>query len=121
MLNKLSKKMSGVVVLGMATLFSCTISSVEPTSTETSTAVAFEHATMKPFFDTYCSSCHASGKSNYRDWLYDASNYTTSIKANIATLHNQVYVRKSMPENTTLSTAQLAAFKAWYDAGYAAK
>jgi mono/diheme cytochrome c family protein len=122
MFNSLCKKMIAVALLGMTTFVSCTTSTVEPTTTDTSTTkVAFEHATMKPFFDTYCASCHASGKSNYKDWLYDATDYATSIKGHISTIYTEVYVRKTMPENTTLTTAQLAAFKAWYDAGYAAK
>lgn len=97
----------------------CSTSSVEPTST--TNAVAFEHATMKPFFDTYCASCHASGKSNYKDWPYVPSDYNSSIKGHISTIYNEVYVRKTMPEGTKLTTTELAAFKAWYDAGYPAK
>ncbi|MFN8355158.1 MAG: hypothetical protein U0Y10_11960 [Spirosomataceae bacterium] len=107
------------VVMGL-TVSSCSNSS-DPTPASTETAVAFEHATMKPWFDTYCASCHASGKSNYRDWLYDPTNYTSSIKGNIAKIYSEVYVLKSMPEGTKLSSADLATFKTWYDAGYAAK
>ncbi|MFN8347778.1 MAG: hypothetical protein U0X91_22425 [Spirosomataceae bacterium] len=119
MFNSLCKTFITVAFLGLVTLFSCTTSSVAPAE-DTTTKVAFSNASMKPFFDTYCTECHASGKSNYKDWLYDPTNYTTSIKASITTIYNEVYVRKTMPENTTLTAAQLAAFKAWYDAGYPA-
>lgn len=102
---------------------SCSTSTDETvTPDDTSTAtIAFEHATMKPLFDKYCASCHASGKSDSRDWLYNPANYTSSIKASIGTLYKEVYTRKSMPEGATLAAAELSAFKAWYDAGYPAK
>jgi|GEM_PF-1057486 len=111
----------GVALVGVCLLPACSTSSVDPTDTSTTTKVAFEHATAKPIFDTYCASCHASGKSNYRDWLYDPADYTTTIKGKISTIYSEVYVKKTMPEGTKLSATELAAFKAWYDAGYPAK
>ncbi|HAK80398.1 MAG TPA: hypothetical protein DCM71_26735 [Runella sp.] len=110
-----------VALVGVSLLSACSTSSVDPATDTTTTKVAFEHATAKPIFDTYCASCHASGKSNYRDWLYDPADYTTTIKGKISTIYNEVYVKKSMPEGTSMTAAQLAAFKAWYDAGYPAK
>lgn len=121
-MNRLSRQMLVCLSLvGVSLLPACSTSSVDPTDTSTTTKVAFEHATAKPIFDTYCASCHASGKSNYRDWLYDPTDYTTTIKGKISTIYNEVYVKKSMPEGTKLSTTELAVFKAWYDAGYPAK
>jgi hypothetical protein len=90
------------------------------TVTVVSTTVALTNATMKPWFDTYCASCHASGKVNQNDWLYNPANYTTSIKGSISKIYSEVYTKKSMPEGTKLTAAELAAFKAWYDSGYPA-
>lgn len=95
-------------------------SSTNFTVTTASTTTAFTNATIKPMFDTYCASCHASGKSNQKDWLYNPADYTVSIKGYITKLYSEVYTKKTMPEGTKLSTAELTAFKAWYDAGYPA-
>jgi len=81
--------------------------------------VPFEHATMKPFFDSKCASCHAPGASSASSWKYDASDYST-IKNHISSIYQNVYVRKTMPP-IGLNSAELVAFKAWYDAGYPAK
>lgn len=102
------------ITLGISIISSC-----KKTTTSTS-KVAFTNATMKPWFDTYCASCHASGKSDSGKWLYDPADYDGSIKAEISTLYREVYTKKSMPEGTSLSTSELAKFKNWYDAGYTA-
>lgn len=119
--NKVKVFLKGLTVLTVIGLIISSCSSSSDTVTPSTTGTAFTEATMKPWFDTYCASCHASGKSNYKDWLYNPANYETSIKANISKLYSEVYTRKSMPEGTKLSTAELAKFKTWYDAGYPAK
>lgn len=81
--------------------------------------VPFEHATMKPFFDSQCASCHASGGSASSSWKYNSNDYST-IKNHISSIYQNVYVRKTMPPSG-ISTTELNAFKAWYDAGYPAK
>ena len=88
--------------------------------TTTTTGTSFTNATMKPWFDNYCSNCHASGKSDSGKWLYNSNNYESSIKASINSLYSQVYTQKSMPTNKTLSASELSAFKTWFDAGYPA-
>jgi cytochrome c5 len=82
--------------------------------------VDFAHASMKPWFDTYCASCHAAGKSDAGKWLYDASDFNGSIKDNIAEIYKLVYVNKSMPPSG-ITQAELAKFNDWYNAGYSAK
>jgi mono/diheme cytochrome c family protein len=86
----------------------------------TTTKIAFTNATMKPWFDTNCASCHASGKPNSSEWLYDASNYESTIKIDISEIYREVYIKKSMPVGTSLTTVELSKFKTWYDAGYSA-
>jgi mono/diheme cytochrome c family protein len=93
-------------------MYSCT-----KTATTTS-KTAFTNATMKPWFDNYCASCHAAGKSDSGKWLYDASDYDGSIKASINSLYSSVYTRGSMPVGIQLSSSELNKFKTWYDAGY---
>lgn len=90
-------------------------------SCKKSSNVVFEHATMKPWFDKYCASCHASGKSNAGDWKYDAADYDGTIKNKISKIYQTVYTNKTMPKGTTLSQTDLDAFKSWYDGGYPAK
>ena len=80
--------------------------------------VAFTNADAKPLFDNYCASCHASGKSDAGKWLYDSGDFDGSIKANISKIYSEVYTRKSMPVGKSLTSAELTAFKKWYDAGY---
>lgn len=111
--------LKAVIAFSILALFaSC---SKDSSTTLTTSAVAFEHATAKPIFDKYCTSCHASGKSNAKDWLYNAADYNTSIKGYISTIYNDVYTKKSMPQGASLTTAELASFKSWYDSGYPAK
>ncbi len=83
-------------------------------------STAFEHATMRPWFDSKCGSCHGSGGSNRIQWAYNPDDYTGSIKGKISKLYDVVYNKKSMPPGGA-TTAELNAFKAWYDAGYPAK
>jgi cytochrome c5 len=83
---------------------------------KSSNNVAFTNATMKPWFDTNCSSCHASGKSDAKKWLYDANDETT-IQNNISSIYKAVYTSKTMPP-TGISAAELAKFKSWYDSGH---
>ena len=85
---------------------------------KTSTGTAFTNTTMKPWFDDNCASCHASGKKNADEWLYNASNYESSIKSEISSIYSEVYTRRSMPEGYSLSTDELNKFKTWYDDGY---
>jgi mono/diheme cytochrome c family protein len=82
--------------------------------------VNFTNSKVKSIFDSRCASCHASGKSNSREWLYDPSDYNGSIKNNINDLYETVYQRKSMPKGSALSSDELSSFKSWYDAGYPA-
>lgn len=82
--------------------------------------VAFEHPTMKPFFDTKCASCHGSGGVAVSSWKYDAKDYEGSIKTHADHIYEQVYMTKSMPPSG-LDSIQLVAFKNWYDSGYPAK
>jgi cytochrome c5 len=82
--------------------------------------VAFEHASMKPWFDTYCASCHASGKSNATAWLYDPADFNGSIKTHISHIYQEVYIKKSMPPSG-MSQTELTKFNDWYTAGYSAK
>lgn len=85
-----------------------------------SSATAFEHTTMKPWFDKNCKTCHGSGGRNSGDWSYNPENYETSIKNKIQQLYQEVYVNRSMPP-AGLTQAELDQFKAWYDAGYPAR
>ena len=95
---------------------------VTPASTTTTTTTTvFEHAIMKPWFDTYCASCHATGKSNARDWLYNPANYESSIKGVITNLRSQVVTLRAMPQGISLSATELNKFKTWYDTGFPAK
>lgn len=105
------------IVLMATSLGSCK----KEDTTSGTTTVAFEHATIKPLFDKYCASCHASGKSNANQWLYNAADYNASIKAAISNLYKSVYTNKTMPQGATLTTAELTSFKSWYDSGYPAK
>ncbi|NBP06809.1 MAG: hypothetical protein EBV15_11455 [Bacteroidetes bacterium] len=89
-------------------------------SCEKSSGTAFEHATMRPWFDKNCKSCHGSGGGNSGAWSYNPDNYETSIKKHISHLYQDVYVNKSMPP-AGLTQAELDQFKTWYDAGYPAK
>ncbi len=83
-------------------------------------STAFEHTTMRPWFDSKCGSCHGSGGSNRIQWAYDPNDYTGSIKGKISKIYSVVYNKRSMPPGGATQT-ELDAFKAWYDAGYPAK
>ena len=82
--------------------------------------ISFTHPTMKPWFDSNCSRCHASGNIASNKWTYDANDYDGSIKTHIDHIYQVVYTDKIMPP-TGLDSTNLANFKAWYDAGYPAK
>lgn len=105
--------LASVAIIGFS-ISSCT-------KTTTSSKTAFTNATMKPWFDSYCASCHASGMSDAAKWLYDPADYTSSIENQISTIYREVYVNKSMPVGVQLSSSELNSFKSWYDAGYPAK
>ena len=77
---------------------------------------AFTNATMKPWFETNCASCHANGTYNAGSWLYDPSN-DQSIQDHIDHIYSVVYAKKTMPPSG-LSQAELDKFKQWYDAGH---
>ena len=116
-------KMVAAMMLVAIIVSSCVnAGDVTPASTTTTTTTTvFEHAIMKPWFDTYCASCHATGKSNARDWLYNPANYESSIKGVITNLRSQVVTLRAMPQGISLSAAELNKFKTWYDAGFPAK
>jgi hypothetical protein len=105
--------LASVAIIGFS-ISSCT-------KTTTSSKTVFTNATMKPWFDSYCASCHASGMSDAGKWLYDPADYTSSIENQISTIYREVYVNKSMPVGVQLSSSELNSFKSWYDAGYPAK
>ena len=107
------------IVLASVAIIGLSISSC--TKTTTSSKTAFTNATMKPWFDSYCARCHASGMSDAGKWLYDPADYTSSIENQISTIYREVYVNKSMPVGVQLSSSELNSFKSWYDAGYPAK
>lgn len=110
---KLNRLLTGAV-LGCALLTALMTTSCKKEST------AFEHATMRPWFDSKCGSCHGKGGSNRLDWAYNPEDYAGSIKGKISKIYSEVYNNKSMPPGGA-AQAELDAFKAWYDAGYPAK
>jgi uncharacterized membrane protein len=79
---------------------------------------AFTNASVKPIFDTKCATCHAASGSNSGSWLYDPADYNASIKNSIQKIYETVYIKKTMPQGSSLSASELQAFKSWYDAGY---
>jgi hypothetical protein len=84
--------------------------------------IAFEHATMRPWFDTNCASCHATGKSNYLAWHYNSADYEASFDDHeIHHIYEKVYVEKSMPKDKLLSDSEMKKFKDWFEAGFPAK
>jgi len=113
----MSIKKINVITLVTIAFFSAVIISCKKTTTAT-TKIAFTNAEMKPWFDTYCASCHSNGRSNSSQWLYDASDYDKSIKSEIGELYKEVYTNKSMPIGVSLTASELTKFKSWYDAGY---
>lgn len=113
---KLKIALASIAFIGIS-ISSCKKSSTSNTSSKT----AFTHSTMKPWFDSYCANCHASGMSDAGKWLYDPSDYTPSIESQISSIYREVYINKSMPVGVQLSSSELNSFKSWYDAGYPAK
>jgi hypothetical protein len=107
------------IALASIAFIGISISSCKKSSTSSKTA--FTHSTMKPWFDSYCANCHASGMSDAGKWLYDPSDYTSSIENQISSIYREVYINKSMPVGVQLSSSELNSFKSWYDAGYPAK
>lgn len=89
------------------------------TSCKKETKVAFTNTAAKNWFDTRCASCHASGKSNANNWLYDPSDYNTSIKGHIDHIYEQMIQYKSMPP-ALWQTSDSTTFITWYNAGYPA-
>lgn len=85
-------------------------------SCKSNSPTAFTNATMKPWFENYCASCHANGAYNAGSWLYDPTN-DQSIQEHIEHIYNEVYTKKTMPPSG-LSQAELDKFKKWYDAGH---
>jgi cytochrome c5 len=73
---------------------------------------------MKPWFDTYCKSCHASGGSAANKWKYDSDDFNNTIKNQISSIHSTVVIQKSMPQGINLSAAELQKLIDWYNAGY---
>lgn len=73
---------------------------------------------MKPWFDSYCASCHATGTSAANKWLYDASDFNNTVKKHISSIHSEVVTKKSMPQGINLSAVELQKFVDWYAAGY---
>jgi cytochrome c5 len=82
--------------------------------------VAFTNPGMKPWFDAKCASCHAAGANSASHWLYDPTDFDGSIKSEIKTIYDEVYVKKSMPPGG-VTQAELTKFFDWYNAGYSAK
>ncbi len=106
---KQNNKLLTIFSLAGFLLFSC--NKTEPN-------VAFTHTTMKPWFDTYCNSCHASGGSAAKEWKYDSNDFNNTIKNHISSIHSTVATQKSMPQGSTLSAVELQKFVDWYNAGY---
>lgn len=112
-MQKLNKRVNQFVITSCLIVLA---SSCQKTSN--TDKIAFTNTSVKTIFDTKCASCHNASGSNSGAWLYDPSDYTTSIKNRIQKLYETVYVKKSMPQGASLSAADLQAFKSWYDAGY---
>lgn len=85
---------------------------------DSTTKTPFTNAAVKSIFDSKCASCHAASGFNPGAWLYDPTDYNTSIKNSIKKIYETVYLEKSMPQGTSLSASDLQVFKSWYDAGY---
>jgi cytochrome c5 len=81
--------------------------------------VAFTHP-IKPWFDKTCGECHFAGADASASWIYDPTDYNTSIKKNIHHLHEHVCVTKTMPPGGC-TASEMAIFQAWYDAGFPSK
>lgn len=80
--------------------------------------VEFTNTTMRPWFDTYCKSCHQSGGSADNKWKYDAADFNNTVKKYISSIKKEVADKKTMPEGQTLSASELQKFNDWYNAGY---
>ncbi len=65
-------------------------------------------------FQSKCSSCHASGKS---DAGFFTLNGYTSIKANAERIKQAVIVSKRMPKVGSLSATDLKSLSTWFDNG----
>lgn len=82
----------------------------------------FEHAVMRPWFDTHCASCHGTGKNNYLLWHYNPEDFEATFDHhNMEHIYELVYEKKRMPKNKNLSSAEIEVFKAWFDAGFKSK
>ncbi|RDB05989.1 hypothetical protein [Runella aurantiaca] len=107
-----------IALLAVALLASCKHDSDEVLPQK----VAFGHTIMKPWFDTHCATCHATGRSNYLNWHYNPQDYAATFdKYYLPKIYERVYVKKDMPKDAVLSLAALETFKAWSDAGFPAK
>ncbi|MGY4385004.1 putative membrane protein [Pedobacter sp. UYP24] len=65
-------------------------------------------------FQSKCSSCHASGKS---DAGFFTLNGYASIKANAERIKQAVLVSKRMPKAGSLSATELQSLSTWFDNG----
>ena len=83
-----------------------------PEGTVTADNVTFTNY-MKGLVEGNCSSCHG-GSVGQGGFTY--SGYS-SLVANEARIKNQVLVLKAMPKGGSLTAAQLALIKAWFDKG----
>jgi cytochrome c5 len=81
--------------------------------------IAFTNIKAKPWFDTYCASCHASGKSDSKKWLFDPTDFNSSIKDEMPKMHSLVAIQKTMPPSG-MSATELQVFLDWYNAGFPA-
>ena len=109
---------SATALLTVALLVSCQDAPDEASPQK----VALEHTIMKPWFDAHCAACHATGRSNYLNWHYNPQDYDATFdKYYLSKIYDRVYVKKDMPKDAVLSSVALLQFKAWSDAGFAAK
>lgn len=86
---------------------------------KSTTKTAFTNASIKPLMETKCASCHASGKVNAGEWLYDPTDYDATITSHKEHLKELVLDKKTMPP-TGLTVAEYTAFQSWVSAGYPA-
>lgn len=88
------------------------------TTTTTTTKIALTYASVKSIFDSKCASCHASGKSDAGRWLYDATDYASSIQANKERIHTVTATTSaSMSTRAGLTATEVNTLNTWYNAG----
>jgi uncharacterized membrane protein len=91
----------------------------DTTTSSNTPKVAFTYAPVKAYFDSKCADCHASGKSNASNWLYDPSDYDGSIKSYGSAIHNDIVVKQSMPPSGS-TTSEKNNITTWKNANYPA-